>query len=136
MFTVHICCFSCFSFHFCWADVKLEQRTGCSVTTPLLRYANIPCRVCLRDTLITFVCVPSTRVALADPPEYLSPLPLWTPQSLRDFIVSKNVFIRLCLFTRFCVNNAPYVLVFVSTATKLGGRLDVVTYYDDLEGTV
>jgi len=116
--------------------VKLELRTGCSVMTPLLRSANILFRVCLRDTLITFVCVPSTRVALADPPEYLSPLLLWTLQSLRDLIVSKKVLIQLCLFTQFCVNNAPYVLVFVSTATKLGGRLDVVTYYDDLEGTV
>lgn len=34
------------------------------------------------------------------------------------------------------VNNALYILLFVSTATKLGGRLDVVTYYDDLEGTL
>lgn len=32
------------------------------------------------------------------------------------------------------VNNALNVLLFVSTAKKLGGRLDVVTYYDDLEG--
>lgn len=138
LFTVHTCCCSCFSFHSCWADVKLEQRTGCSVTTPLLRSANILCRACLRDTLITFVCVPSTRVALANPPECLSPLLLWTPQSLRDFMVSKTK--SLCssvyLLNTVYLNNASYVLVFVLTATKLGGRLDVVTYYDDLEGTV
>lgn len=129
-----------FSFPSCWADVKLEQRTGCSVTTPLLRSANILCRACLRDTLTTFVCVLSTHVALADPPECLNPLLLWTPQSLRDFIVSKTK--SYCSYVYLpnivCVNNAPYVFVhvFVLTATKLGGKLDVVTYYDDLEGTV
>lgn len=120
-------------------DVRSAQRTGYSVMTLPSRSVNTPCLACSRVTPITSACVLLTHVASVDLPECLKLSLQWILLSLRDFMVRKKNQLNPLITNNIhlCVSDFEFTLfLFVLTATRLGGKLDVVTYLDDLEGSV
>lgn len=116
-------------------DVRSAQKTGYSVMNLPLRSVNTPCLACSRVTPITSGCVLLTHMASADPPGCQKPSLQWILQSLRDFMV-KNLFNYNYNYSALCVRISVKSCFLFLTAARLGGNLEIVTYLDDLEGSV
>lgn len=119
-----------------FVDVRLELTTGTSATITPLRSVNTQWLGCSKDTPTTSESEQSTHTGSANHPACLTPSLHWIPPSLGNSMVGlfklENMSaIEMYTFTGFllCPCN-PYL----SVAKKLGGKLDVVSFNDDLDG--